>query len=246
MPTPTLTTVDGISLHGRRWLADAPTAAVVLVHGFSASSSCPNVVALASALHELGLDVVSYDARGHGASLGESTLGDDEQHDVAAAVAQARERTERVVLVGASMGAIAALRYAVTDPHLAGVVSVSCPAAWRLPRTWRGGLAALMTRTRTGRALTHRLAGVRVAGKWTNPAPPVDLVGLLDVPVTFVHGVDDRFIDARDAHLLFERAHEPRQLIVVTEMGHAFGPAAVASVVEAVAWSLARTERTAS
>jgi len=245
VPTPTLTTVDGISLHGRRWLAAAPSSAVVLVHGFSASSSCPNVVELASALHEMDLDVVSYDARGHGASLGESTLGDDEQHDVAAAVAQARERTDRVVLVGASMGAIAALRYAVTDPELAGVVSVSCPAAWRLPRTWRGGLAALMTRTRTGRLLMHRLAGVRVAGKWTNPAPPIDLVGLLDVPVTFVHGADDRFIAADDARRLFDRAPEPRRLVVVPEMGHAFGPAAVESVTDAVAWSLARSAQTA-
>jgi alpha-beta hydrolase superfamily lysophospholipase len=246
VPTPTLTTVDGISLHGRRWLAAAPCAAVVLVHGFSASSSCPNVVELASALHEMDLDVVSYDARGHGASLGESTLGDDEQHDVAAAVAQARERTDRVVLVGASMGAIAALRYAVTDPGLVGVVSVSCPAAWRLPRTWRGGLAALMTRTRTGRLLMHRLAGVRVAGKWTNPAPPIDLVGLLDVPVTFVHGADDRFIAADDARQLFDRAPEPRRLVVVPEMGHAFGPAAVVSVTEAVGWSLGQHAKAAS
>ena len=52
-----------------------------------------------------------------------------------AAVHVARERSDRVVLVGTSMGAIAALRYAATDPELAGVVAVSCPAAWRLPAT---------------------------------------------------------------------------------------------------------------
>ena len=77
-----------------------------------------------------GFDVVSYDARGHGRSTGESTLGDLEQHDVAAAVALARTRSSDVVLVGASMGAIAALRYAATDPELRGVVAVSCPARW--------------------------------------------------------------------------------------------------------------------
>jgi alpha-beta hydrolase superfamily lysophospholipase len=235
-----LTTVDGVELQGRRWLAKNAQASVVLVHGFSASASCPNVVALASALHEEGLEVVCYDARGHGASHGESTLGDAEQHDVAAAVSMARERTPAVVLVGASMGAIAALRYAATDAALTGVVAVSCPAAWRLPRNVRGGLAALMTRTPPGRALMHRLSGVRVAAKWTNPAPPVDLVGQIGVPVTFIHGTDDRFIAPGDAQLLFDAAHEPRQLVIVDDMGHAFGPAAIASVVDAVDWSLER------
>jgi len=240
VPHPTLTTTDGIELRSRRWLAPDAETAVVIVHGFSASSSCPNVVELATTLHERGLDVVTYDARGHGASLGESTLGDAEQHDVAAAVAKARERARAVVLVGASMGAIAALRYAATDVDLAGVVAVSCPAAWRLPRTWRGGLAAVMTRTRTGRAVMRRLAGVRVAGKWTNPSPPVDLVARIEVPVTFIHGGDDRFIAPADAQELFDAAREPRRLVLVSGMGHAFGPDAVTSVVEAVGWSLDR------
>jgi uncharacterized protein len=246
MAHPTFTTADGIELQARRWLVPDATAAVVLVHGFSASASCPNVVALGDALHDQGFDVITYDARGHGGSRGESTLGDAEQHDVAAAVAEARERAGGVVLVGASMGAIAALRYAAGDAGLAGVVAVSCPAAWRLPRTWRGALAAVMTRTRPGRAVTQRLSGVRVAEKWTNPAPPVELVRRIDVPVTFIHGRDDRFIAAHDAQLLFDAARDPRRLVLVRGMGHAFGPDAVASVVEAVGWSLGRATTHAS
>src|SRR5580693_350667 len=127
MPGPTLNTTDGLALAGHRRLSASPWATVVLVHGFSASASCPNIVELADAIHDDGFDVVTYDARGHGGSPGESTLGDFEQHDVAAAVAKARERTPAVVLIGASMGAIAALRYAATDPALAGVVALSCP-----------------------------------------------------------------------------------------------------------------------
>ena len=44
-----------------------PRAAVVVVHGFTASADCPHVEALAEALHGDELDVVTYDARGHGA-----------------------------------------------------------------------------------------------------------------------------------------------------------------------------------
>src|SRR5204862_6310851 len=103
---------DDVVLTGRHWVrADAPRAAVVLVHGFTASANDPAVCDVAEALHSDGLDVVCYDARGHGTSEGHSTLGDLEPHDVAAAADAARQHNDRVVHVGASMGAIAALRY---------------------------------------------------------------------------------------------------------------------------------------
>jgi alpha-beta hydrolase superfamily lysophospholipase len=236
---PTLTTSDGLRLSGRRWLTPhPPRAAVVVVHGFNASADCPDVEALAAALHGDDLDVVTYDARGHGRSGGESTLGDAERHDVAAAVAMARKRTPGVVLVGASMGAIAALRYATTDHGLAGVVAVSCPARWRLPRNVRGVLAAALTRTGIGRRVITRTSGVRVAARWTNPAPPIDLVPALKVPAAFVHGTDDRFIAATDAALLHAAAPEPARLWLVPGLGHAFGAAALEPIRAAVGWAL--------
>jgi alpha-beta hydrolase superfamily lysophospholipase len=239
-PRRTLRTTDGLDLAARRLLADVPPrAAVVVVHGFSASAQCPHVEELATALHADALDVVTYDARGHGCSDGESTLGDHEQHDVAAAVELARTRTPNVVLVGASMGAIAALRYAATDSAVTGVVAVSCPAEWRLPRNVRGVLATAMTRTPPGRWVTSRLAGVRVAGRWTNPAPPLELAPQLDMPVCYVHGTADRFIAVRDAVVLCNATPEPRKLAVVPDMGHAFEPAAIAPIRDAVGWALA-------
>ncbi len=243
MPRQVFTTVDGVRLTGRHRRSEPGTAstvraAVVVVHGFSASANCPHVEELADALHADGFDVITYDARGHGTSDGESTLGDNEQHDVAAAVAFARRRTPAVVLVGASMGAIAAVRYAADDPNLAGVVAVSCPAAWRLPRNVRGVLAAAMTRTSVGRRITSRVAGVRVARRWTNPLPPVALVPTLRVPTVFVHGTADRFISPRDAAMLSEATPEPRRLVIVPGMGHAFEPVAIEPIRDAVAWVL--------
>jgi len=232
-------TSDGLHLAARHWTTPgAPTAGVVVVHGFTASADCPLVDALGSSLHDDGFDVVTYDARGHGTSDGESTLGDHERHDVAAAVAYARRRCDRVVLVGASMGAIAALRYATTDDALAGLVTVSCPAEWRLPRNPRGVLAAAMTRTPFGRRAMARLCGVRVARRWTNPAPPLALVGSLRVPVAIVHGTSDRFIPVRDAARLHAAAPEPRRLVVVPDLRHAFEPPAVAPVRDSVRWVL--------
>jgi pimeloyl-ACP methyl ester carboxylesterase len=153
-------------------------------------------------------------------------------------VALARERTDRIVLVGASMGAIAAVRYAVVDPELAGLVAVSCPAEWKLPRNVRGVLAAAMTRTPMGRRVVGRLSGVRISSKWTNAAPPLALVPRLRVPVAFVHGGADRFIDVRDAARLHDAAPEPKRLVIAPDMGHAFGPLAIERIRDTVRWAL--------
>jgi pimeloyl-ACP methyl ester carboxylesterase len=234
----TLVTHDRETLAGRRWLNDDPSASVVLVHGFCASSNDPAVVTVAESLVTEGFDVVSYDARGHGRSTGESTLGDLEQHDVAAAVALARERTADVVLVGASMGAIAVLRYAATDPELRGVVSVSCPARWTLPINPAAAAAALMTRTPVGRAFLARMLKVRVARRWTNPEPPVELIGRLQMPVAIVHGTSDRFIPMKASYELYANAGDERSLDLVPGMGHAYDEPASDAINRAVAWAL--------
>lgn len=237
-----LRTADGVRLAGHVLVPGCePVAAVVLVHGFTASGTHPDVVAQARLLADAGFAVVTYDSRGHGASGGWCTLGDDERHDVAAAVAVAARLQPQVVVVGASMGAIAALRYAATAGDvdgIRGVVAVSGPAQWRLPLTLIGVLNALLIRTRLGRRLLARHAKVRVGSGWSRPEPPDALVARLTMPVTIMHGTLDRIIRLPTARLLHAAAREPRQLVIVEGMGHAFHRRAHPAVVEAVRWTL--------
>lgn len=116
-----LLTSDGVELATRTWSFNGePRAIVILVHGLSSTKDHPHVVRLAECIRARAIDVLSYDARGHGESGGLCTLGDLERNDVAAAVARTRSSHARVALVGASMGAVAATAYAATDPGLAG------------------------------------------------------------------------------------------------------------------------------
>ena len=97
----TLHTADGLALAAEVWPAPeagASGAVVVLVHGFTAHRRDPTVLAMAHELRAAGHTVVAYDMRGHGESEGLCTLGDRERHDVAAAVAAARDLAPRVVL----------------------------------------------------------------------------------------------------------------------------------------------------
>lgn len=232
-----LRTADGLSLAADAWLTREPAAAaVVLVHGFGGHRHSSTVVALAHELRAEGHAVVTLDLRGHGESGGLCTLGDKEGLDVAAAVVAARDLASRVVLVGASLGAIAVLRYAVGDPDLVGVVTVSSPAQWRLT-TRRTALAAALTRTRLGRRLARR-RGVRLDRRWTWPEPPDALAARLSVPLAVVHGRDDRFMPTSEAEVLHDAAPGDRRLDLVAGMGHAYGTPGLGPITTAVAWCL--------
>jgi alpha-beta hydrolase superfamily lysophospholipase len=244
----TLTTADGFTLTSRSWVHPDPRALVVLVHGFAASADDPAVVRQAEALHGAGFGVLTYDSRGHGDSDGLCTIGDLESQDVAAAVEAARASVEGpegagsdvpVIVLGASMGAIAALRYAAaTDEPPAGLVCVSSPSRWRPPRTARGILAAAMTRTGFGRFMAARYLRVRIHPEWGNPEPPHVLMGRIQVPIAIVHGDRDRFILPSEAVELYHACQSPRRLAVVPDMGHAFDRAGVDPIRAAVEWLL--------
>jgi pimeloyl-ACP methyl ester carboxylesterase len=233
-----LRTGDGVQLAATVRSVARPRGAVVLAHGFGGSQSQPQVVAVAEALRTAGFSVVTFDSRGHGGSEGLCTLGDLECLDVAAGVGLARSESDQVVLVGASMGAIAVLRHGASDPSLAAVVTVSCPAVWRVPRTARGALSVIVTQTGIGRRLAADRLGVRLAGGRVREAPPVALAARLARPLAVVHGEVDRFVPAGDARRLVQAAGGPHRLSLVPAMGHAYEPAAIPAVVSAVEWGV--------
>jgi pimeloyl-ACP methyl ester carboxylesterase len=240
----TLVTSDGRHLAADIRHVDRARAAVVVVHGFTAHRRHGSVVAIAEALARDGYAVLTYDARGHGESDGMCTLGNDEDLDVAAAVEAARALAGRVIVVGASMGAIAALRYAAHHDDIDGVVSVSCPARWQL-RTFRTVVAAVLTQTRPGRRFLERRVGVRVAPTTVRLESPEALAPRVTCSLAIVHGLADRFMPSLEASRLHDQATSRRRLDLVPAMGHAFDDVGMATTLAAVAWCLEDPERTA-
>lgn len=239
--TAVLRTRDGLDLAADIHLPQGtPRGAAVVAHGFTSNRRGRGVREQAASLQADGWAVVAHDGRGHGESAGACTLGALEALDVEAAVGQAREFSDHVVLVGASMGAISVLRYAADHPEIAGVVAVSGPAAWKLPRTARGLLAATLTQTRAGRALLKRRLGVTVAPGFTFVESPVELATRITSPLAVVHGLDDRMIPVRAAYDLHAAAAGPRLLELVERMGHAFEEVGRDAVTAAAGWALER------
>lgn len=236
--TATLRTSDGIDLAGRAWpWTDGCDTTVVVAHGFTGNQQLPDLLDVAAHIWAAGYAVLTFDARGHGRSGGRCTMGQEEPLDIAAAVRAARRRGTRVAVVGASMGALAALRYAAEHRDLEALVLVSCPATWRL-RSPQAALAAAMTRTSLGRRAVARLQRVRMSKRWDPGEPPVFTAPGVRCPTAVIHGERDRFIPVSEAHRLAQALRCPTRLDIVAGARHAFQPTLAGPVVEALRWAL--------
>ena len=129
----TIPTEDGLDLDARLFPAassvpDRGKRIVILLHMYAADQR--GWFAFAGELQAFGIDALTLDFRGFGASSGEKDPGETDR-DVRAAVAFARGRGyERIVLVGASMGGTAAI-VAAADTPVDGVVALSAPVEMR-------------------------------------------------------------------------------------------------------------------
>jgi pimeloyl-ACP methyl ester carboxylesterase len=113
----------------------AGTPPLVLAHGLTATRRY--VVHGSRGLERAGHRVLSYDARGHGDSDPAQDPDAYEYSDLVAdleAVLDERE-LERVVLVGASMGAATTLAYALAHPERVAALVQVTPAHLGLPQT---------------------------------------------------------------------------------------------------------------
>ena len=183
----------------------------VVAHGFTGGWRRPDNRRIARTLAELG-GVVSFDHRGHGASSGVTTMGDDEVLDLDAAITWARWLgAQDVVTVGFSMGGSVVLRQAA----LAGrrdreapqaVVSVSTAGFWFYRGTPPMRLLHTAVGSRRGRGVLRLAFGTRVTPReWQQPYPldPSESAGLIPpVPLLLVHGDRDGYFPVEHARSL--------------------------------------------
>ena len=210
LPGPRPPTETGV--HGERpfwlWLpeSDPPWPGMVILHG--AGSCKENHGDFGRACAAAGWAALAYDQRGHGEATDEMAPGAVADVGEMARFLAARDGVDRarVCARGSSMGGFMAIHGAGEDDGIAGVIAI-CPAGERqLLRGLSSGELEMRAGPQARAALGEWLAGrdlhtavERLAGR----------------PFLLLHAEGDAQIPAQQSRELYERAGEPRKLIVV-------------------------------
>jgi fermentation-respiration switch protein FrsA (DUF1100 family) len=200
---------DGLELAG--WVVPHERARgnVIFCHGYGRNRG--HMAGLLETLHDLELNVLAFDFRGHGESAGHtSTLGHREVADLLAAEAYVRKRfpDQPLFLVGVSMGAAVSLQALPQLPDVKGVWVEGCfshlshairsELAWA-PACLRGPLLAL-----------YNGLGWVDCGFWARRIRPIDSLNQVCVPIYFVHGQRDELVPFADGEALYAAYAGPK------------------------------------
>jgi len=211
---------DGSTLRG--WFVTspggAPGPAAVVVHGWGGNAG--DMVPVAERLHALGLHVVLLDAHGHGRSpaVPVSSMPRFAQ-DVRDATKWLRGHpdvdTQRVALVGHSVGAGACLFAASDDPGIAAVIGLAPMAdpVGFMTAGMRGRLPAPLI------PLALRYTELSIGHRFEE-FTPLNTVRRIAAPVLLVHGAADTTVPVAHAQMLHERSPGTSTLCVIDGADH--------------------------
>jgi alpha-beta hydrolase superfamily lysophospholipase len=161
--------------------------------------------------HDLGLNVLAFDFRGHGDSGGHtSTFGHREIRDLEAAEAYLGGRfpDQPVLLVGVSLGAAVSLQALPRLPHVRGVWSEGAFA--RLGNVIRHQFAGVPGTLRGPLVHLYYLLGWVDCGLWVPSVNPVEDVRGVAVPIYFCHAEEDALIPVTEGQALYEGYSGPK------------------------------------
>jgi dipeptidyl aminopeptidase/acylaminoacyl peptidase len=221
---------DNLNLYGELYspdITDPAKPALCLCHGIPAVSYNPaerGYALLAEKFCANGFITFIFNFRGAGLSQGNlDLLG--WTHDLKAAVNYLYSLDEvkrsQLTLIGFSGGAAVSVYVAAHDTRIASVVTLACPATFDfLP----GNKAdAIIAHFRTIGVIRDKDFPASV-GKWLegfNTVSPLRYVDQISPrPVLIIHGDKDDTVPVGHAHNLYQKAGEPRELIIIPNAGH--------------------------
>lgn len=215
----------------------------LLCHGVGSSKA--GFFQLLKALHEQDIHVLLIDHRAHGRSGGQrSTFGANEAQDVLGAVEWLRtnhpNESQRIIGIGASMGAAALLRAAEQDERIEGVVALGTFESMRnlthdLAREQLFPPINWLTHV-FGLSMASLHAGVDLTA--VNPAESI--ANIWPRPVLVIHGIDDEIIPFDQGRRLYEAAYVPRESLWVrngTHNGILENPQVLRRIVDFIHWA---------
>lgn len=210
---------DGVKLAAWHIPAPGSKTTIVMHHGYAGSRAF--LVEEAAILHGMGHSLVLVDFRGSGESAGDTTtIGVDEARDVQASFDETRRKLpgQRVVILGQSMGAAAALRAV----HL-GLVE---PDGLIVEAPFDTMLRTVGNRFTAMGAPAWPFANLLVYwGGWLIGTDafahnPVDYARSVTCPAVVISGAQDRRVRPDEARAVFDALGGWKRLKIFEDAGH--------------------------
>jgi fermentation-respiration switch protein FrsA (DUF1100 family) len=196
-----------------------PAPAVIVLHG--AGSCKENHADFARAAISHGFVALTFDNRGHGETEGE--LSPRVIPDISRLVRFVADRREvderRIAIRGSSMGGLLAIHVAGFTPQVAAVIAI-CPASERM-------LLEDVRKVARGEppppdsALASMRIDAPAMAAWLEEQDVREAVAMLaGKPLMLVHARDDEVIPYTFSDELYQRAGEPRRLLLLEGGNH--------------------------
>jgi hypothetical protein len=208
------------------WLPDAagspragdPVPAVMVLHG--AGSQKENHADFARAAVAYGFAALTFDNRGHGETEGDLGAGvtDDLVH-LAEFLAERPEVDGRVAVRGSSMGGLMALHLAAAAEPVRAAIAI-CPAAeWMMLEDVKRVAAGQPPKA--GSALEAMRIDAPGLAHWMESNAVEDAVEQMGAkPLLLIHARGDEVVPWSHSEILFERAAEPKRLLLLDGGDH--------------------------
>lgn len=194
----------------------------VIVHGFFNSKDSILLTELAENLAKRQ-DVFIFDFRGHGKSAGLFTWTSKEQNDLDAVFDYIKDKYKRIDVIGFSMGGSVSINVlSRSQIPVSTLICISTPSDcskidykwWKLDPE-NDIQYSLFTKSGT------RGKGVRPGPFWLFKEKPIENVGMLKMPVLYIHGDHDWVVGAWHSQELYDRTRAPKKLVIVENGPHA-------------------------
>ena len=216
--TEAVSTTDGVTVSLDVYGHGARNAVVIICPGFFQSKDTPTFQRMSQTLTGK-YDILAMDFRGHGRSSGLYTFSAREGADFEAVLLWARERYQRIGVLGFSLGAAIAINTVSRHQDIVqSLVAVSAPCAFEdidfkfwTPEAIRTGMQGLESG-----------AGCRPGSLLLKKERPIENVQKLKaIPVLFIHGTRDVIVGIQHSRRLYAAAPGQKRLETIEGGSHA-------------------------
>jgi fermentation-respiration switch protein FrsA (DUF1100 family) len=222
--------VDNLKLMGEFYTPDdmpSPYPAVCFCHGIPATQYNPaegGYPVLAERFCKEGFATMVFNFRGTGLSEGNLDLP-SWSHDLRAVIDYLCERREidisRIAVLGSSGGAAVSVYVAAEDDRICSLVTLACPATFHFSEVSDPG--SIVEHFRSIGAIRDKDFPPSTE-EWLKGFSKISPLHHIDKisprPLYMIHGDADEVVPVEHVYNLYEKAREPREMLVIPGAGH--------------------------